>query len=251
MDRPLTSVCEHFGDPGCGPLLLTCEHASRRVPAPLRTTASDRAWLGTHWGWDIGARTVCLTLARATGSSGVMARFSRLVCDPNRPPGHVEFIRTEVEGTPISFNQYLDLAEVRRRERELHAPFHDAVHEALERRLGSDRDVLLLSVHSFTPIWNHRLRAMDAGVLFVDHEPVALRLADQLRRAGLTVAMNEPYSARHGLAYSVQRHGQRHEVVYLEIELNQALICTPARARRMGSLLAKTLAGLRVRGSRR
>jgi len=248
---PSHHAVEILGDGSPGPLLLTCEHASNRVPRPLRSTASDRAWLKTHWGLDIGARTVTREVARRTGSQAVMARFSRLVCDPNRPPDHVDFVRTEVEGAAISFNQYLDQAELLRRQLELHAPFHDAIDQALAQRLTHDRDVLLLSVHSFTPIWNHRLREMDFGLVYENHEAVAARLGDLLGERGFDCAHNQPYSARGGLAYSVDRHGQHHDVVHLEIEINQSLVCTPQRARRVGAMLAHTLEELRLRTPRR
>ena len=40
--------------------------------------------------------------------------------------------------------------------------------------------------------------------------------------------MNEPYSGLDGLIYSARRHGRRHGVRYLELEINNALL----RARR-------------------
>ena len=242
---------ESYGFQGGGPLLVTAEHASNRVPAPLRTTASDRFWLETHWGYDIGVRTTCRELVRLTGSQAVMARFSRLVCDPNRAPGTADFVRVEVEGTPLSFNRKVDETEVRRRVEAFHTPYHRAIDAALRARLGQDRDVLLLSVHSFTPVWNHRVRTMDLGILASRHEAVASRLARFTRAAGFETAINEPYSALDGLIYAAERHGETHGVVYLELELNQATVCTPQRARRTARMLAAALAGLRLRQTTR
>ena len=96
---------EIYGSSDSGPLVLTCEHASRRIPAPLRTTANDRKWLSTHWGWDIGARTVCREMIRQTGGVGVFARFSRLLADANRAPNHEHLVRCAVEGDVLSFNE--------------------------------------------------------------------------------------------------------------------------------------------------
>ena len=38
---------------GDAPLLLTCEHASARLPSPLDASIADAPWLAPHWG---GAR---------------------------------------------------------------------------------------------------------------------------------------------------------------------------------------------------
>lgn len=238
---------ETYGFPGRGPLVVTCEHASNRVPAPLRATESDRIWLSSHWGWDIGARTVARELVRISKSYGVMARFSRLVCDPNRHPSHVHFIRTRVEGTPLSFNRGLDDEEIARRIDTLHRPYHDAVDQALADRKTHQGDVLLLSVHTFTPVWNHRVRTMDVGVLYNPFDALARRLARLLRAEGFETALNQPYSAKDGLAYTAILHGELHNVVYLELEINQSLTCTPARARKVARRIGRALMQLKLR----
>lgn len=238
---------ELYGWRGQGPLILTCEHASNRVPRPLRSSASDQAWLGTHWGYDIGARTVVRELTRRTSSLSICARFSRLVCDPNRPPDHLDYVRRTVEGTELGFNKTLDEAELRRRTRTYHKPYHRAVDRAIEDRRMVPGELLLCSVHSFTPIWNQRIRPMDIGILFNECEAVSRRLATLLSAEGFETALNQPYSARDGLAYAVERHGRAHGVMNVELEINQALICTPARARKVARRIARALLALRLR----
>lgn len=243
---------ETFETPGPGKLFVTCEHASNRVPAPLRTNAVDRVWLNSHWGYDIGARTLSLELIRALGGNGVLARFSRLVVDANREPWHRDLIRVATEGHRLSFNEQLAPAEIERRVQRFHEPYHAAVDAGLRSRLESEEgDVLLLSVHTFTPVWNHRVRPMDVGVLFSDYEGLAVRLATELRADGLDTALNEPYSGRQGLIYAAERHGSGLNVVFLELEVNQSLTCTPGRARRVGRRIAAALNRLRLREHRR
>lgn len=248
----LTEACERYGTPQGGPFIITCEHASARVPAPLRTTESDRAWLNSHWGHDIGARTISRELVRLTGSRGVFSRFSRLVCDANRAPEQADFIRTDTEGYPLSFNRAVSPEERARRITTYFEPYHAAVDEEVQRRvLDSAGDVVLLSVHSFTPVWNHRVRPMDVGVLYADHAPVAERLVTELRREGLETASNKPYSGMEGLIYAAARHGQRHRIVYLELEINQSLCCTPARAIKIARRVAAAVGRLRIRSHAR
>jgi predicted N-formylglutamate amidohydrolase len=253
IQHGVTEAYETYGYLGHGPLVITCEHASNRVPSPLRTTDDDRAWLNTHWGWDIGARTVARELVRRSGSFAVLARFSRLVCDPNRPPEDKEFIRTQTEGWSLTFNRKLEEAEAARRQTRYFDPYHQAVDSAIRHRMErpDGGDTVLLSVHSFTPIWNGRIRPMDMGVLFRHYEPVARRFGEELRKEGFEVALNEPYSALDGLSYAVERHGTAHNLVYLELELNQSLVCTPSRARKVAAPLARAISRLQVRSKAR
>ena len=158
-----------FSDPG--PLILTCEHASKRIPAPLRTTETDREWLDTHWGWDIGARTVCREMIRQTRGVGVFARFSRLLADANRAPNHEHLIRCAVEGDVLSFNAGLTIEEVDRRLEKYHAPYHAAIDRVIGARMSQPGDAMLLAVHSFTPKLGDDDRKMDVGVLFDQRAP--------------------------------------------------------------------------------
>ena len=240
---------EVYGFSGAGPLLLICEHASNRVPAPLRTTATDREWLATHWGWDIGIRSVCREIIRQSGSIGIFARFSRLICDANRAPDHPHLVRCAVEGQVLSFNKRLTIEEVDRRLHKYHAAYHAAVDLAVAERMKHKGDVLLMAMHSFTPQLGEEKRWMDVGVLFDPFEPIARRLQTELDREGLKVALNEPYSAKDGLMYAATRHGSAHEAVYLELEVNQKLIDTPAGARKMGRTIHRALSRLQMRGS--
>ena len=237
-----TDAFERYGYQAAGPLVLSCEHASNRVPPPLRTTASDREALETHWGYDIGAREVTLGVAKHTRSDAVLARFSRLVCDPNRHHHRDDLILDAVEGEPLSFNQGLDEAEVARRIDAYHEPFHQALDRVLSARLTHPEPTLLLSVHSFTPVWERRLRTMDIGILFDRHEDVALRLRAALEAEGFFVELNAPYSAMGtGLMYSAERHGHGHGITHLELELNQALVCTPERQRRVAHRIGEAV----------
>ena len=235
-----------FSEPG--PLVIICEHASNRIPAPLRTTAEDREWLQTHWGWDIGARTVCREMIRQTQSIGVFTRFSRLLADANRAPQHPHLIRCAVEGRVLSFNGLLTIEEVDRRLEKYHAPYHAAVDRTVAHRLGQPDGFMLLSVHSFTPQLGDDVRTMDVGVLFDPYEAVANRFRDEIAKEGLNVALNEPYSGRHGLMYSAERHGKSHGVLHLELEIKQSLISSAGDARKMGSILVRALRRLKVRG---
>lgn len=240
--RERTDAFERYGYRSAGPLVLSCEHASSRVPSPLQTTASDREILETHWGYDIGAREVTLGLAKHTSSAAVLARFSRLICDPNRHHHRDDLILSEVEGEPLSFNRHIDEAEVARRIEAYHEPFHQAIHRVLAERVREPEPTLLLSVHSFTPLWERRLRTMDIGILFDRHEETALALRAALEAEGFFVELNAPYSAMGtGLMYSAERHGRGHQVTHLELELNQALICTPERQRRVSHRVGSAL----------
>lgn len=225
---------ERIGTLRSGGLAFTCEHASNRVPRPWRPRPSDRALLAMHWGYDIGAATVTRDLVRRSRGWGMLSRYSRLLCDPNRAPDDATLVlRHTDEGSP-TFNRVPDPeARVER----FHAPFHGALDEAM--RMAPPR--LLVSVHSFTPVFRGNARTMEAGVLFDQHDAIAARLVRTMNDAGLRTEPNAPYSGKDGLIYSANRHGTTHGVPYLEIELRQDLLASREGALRVAGRVWKAL----------
>lgn len=235
---------EIFGDIDVeGPFLFTCEHASNVLPPGFEETASDRKLLDDHWGWDIGARDLLLGLQEILGGQGISSNFSRLIVDPNRPPDADSLIVSRIDGQDISFNQNLDDAERERRKRTFFEPYHQAVDRTGRERAKRDRPFHLLSLHSFTPLYLGRERPMEVGVLFDDFDEDAWRLESALAEQGFESALNAPYSGRGpgALIYSANRHGRSLGVKYLELEVRQDLIETPAKAHAVAQRLARAL----------
>ena len=145
-----------------------------------------------------------------------------------------------IEGVPLSFNADLDESEVLRRVERYHEPYH----QACDRTLAACRpQTVLVSLHSFTPVWGQKVRTMDVGVLFDEAHSGddARTLESALRDEGFFTALNEPYSGANGLMYAADRHGQRHRVRHLELELNQSILCTPQRVERVAEKIASAL----------
>ena len=100
---------------------------------------------------------------------------------------------------------------------------------------------MLISLHSFTPLWNHKIRDMDVGVLFCEMSPLVTQFQEAWKAEGYFVAMNEPYSGHSGLMYSPHRHGTLHKIPYIELEFNQAILSSPERITAVAKDFARAL----------
>jgi predicted N-formylglutamate amidohydrolase len=206
------------------PLVLSCEHASERLPEGYALAEADRWLAGTHWMHDLGAEILVEALAKRLECPAVLSVFSRLVVDVNRPPDAPSLIRGEAEGRLIEMNQAVDERERAQRIARFHTPYHDA----LDRVVGASSAPLVLAIHTFTPVYDGVRRAVELGVLFDRDEGPATRLAEVLRGASFTaVELNEPYSGRQGLIYSADRHARAHGRIALELEVRQDLVVDP------------------------
>ena len=201
------------------PVLFTCEHASQALP-PGWTWPEEDAWIvDTHWAYDLGAAELSEELARALRAPALLAAFSRLLADPNRPEHSEELFRQKAEGRLVHLNRAIDEEERQRRLEGYYRRYHQAL-DALVARSSAE---LLFSVHTFTPVYEGQVREVELGVLFDREEAWAEKLAKVLTRAGFRVGLNEPYSGKEGLSYSVDRHAWTHSRRSLEIEVRQDL----------------------------
>lgn len=205
-------------------VVLTCEHASERTPPGYSWPEADARLAGTHWAYDLGAREITLELATAIGAPAVLARFSRLFVDPNRPLDAPTLFRAEAEGLPVAMNVALAAGERGRRIRELYEPFHAEV-EAMVRQTKDAK--LVFAIHTFTPLYEGAPREVELGVLFDREDDLAGELHRELLRSGRNVALNEPWSGKDGLIYSADGHAQRHGLKALELEVRQDLAVDP------------------------
>ena len=233
---------EVVGEPNdAGSFFFMCEHATHRLPEWDPNTA-ERALLQDHWGWDIGAADLTRDLIARLHSCGVLTRFSRLVCDPNRHPDEPSFVVEEIDGHRLSFNLGIDATERARRRAVYFDPYHDAVDQTLRARTAHEAALSLCSIHSFTPVYRGSARGVEVGVLYDVHDDHAEALAAAIAEQGFSTALNEAYSGKEGLIYAARLHGRAHDLTYVELEVRQDLIATLETAAEVGQRIAAALA---------
>ena len=197
----------------------------------------------THWAWDIGVEHLVRELVRLGSSQAILARFSRLLVDPNRSLDRPDLIVSSIEDHELSFNQNITDEEREHRLEKYYRPYHNAFDEMVRIRSEAPDPFVLISVHSFTPIWKRNLRTMDVGLLFNGYEDIVQRLDQAFQEQDFFTAQNEPYSGANGFMFSVYQKGQRYNVPHLELEFNQSLLCTPQR---VSSIARRTFAALQA-----
>ncbi|MEW6167739.1 MAG: N-formylglutamate amidohydrolase [Pseudomonadota bacterium] len=214
---------------GSSPWFLICDHAGTRIPRRLGTLGLEPAALGSHIAWDIGAAAVACGLGAALDATAILQPYSRLVIDCNRPPQSKEAIVGLSERTTIPGNQGIGPVESAAREREIFAPYHARISALLEERRQRRQPTLLISLHSFTPVYLGVARPWHVGVLYNRDARLARALAGALTQEGdLVVGDNQPYALGDDTDYSIPHHGEARGLVHVELELRQDLICDAA-----------------------
>lgn len=222
-----------------GRWLVTCDHAFNTVPpqvngADLGLPDED---MQRHIAFDIGAYGVARHLGELLDGPVIASNFSRLVIDPNRGEDDPTLLMKLYDGSIIPANRHAGSDERERRLNLCYRPYHRALAELVQRT-----NVVLLSIHSFTPQLRARPpRPWDVGVLYAHDSRLARPLLDLLHREkDLTIGDNEPYSG-HLPGDAVDRHALAHGHPNVLIELRNDLIDTPEGQRHWAERLAPIL----------
>jgi predicted N-formylglutamate amidohydrolase len=235
------------------PLLLVCDHASRRIPAALGTLGLDPVARRCHLAWDIGAGALTRRLARSMGVTSVLAEYSRLVVDCNRdlldPGAFLEF----GDGVVIPGNRKLNQAQKDVRAAEIYWPYHYAIDLEIKRLAQHEYPPALATIHSFTPVLDGVSRPWEIGVLWDADRDTAEILIDGFRAAGFLVGDNQPYSGKAPQDFTIDHHAEDAGLPHVGIEIRQDLIADAGGVSKLAGVLEPILrripAGRRYTGT--
>lgn len=225
--------------------ILVCEHASRFIPAALNGLGLDDAAARSHAAYDIGAMDLAIDLMGALDAPLVAGRVSRLVYDCNRPPHSPSAMPERVEQIAVPGNRNLSGQDRARRVQDIYDPFRSLLGATLD---AAPAPPLVITIHSFTPVWSGAPRAVELGLLHdADDAAARMLLALAQDRTDLRCALNEPYSAADGVTHTLREHAVPRGLPNVMIEVRNDLVDSPAGVVRVSGLLAPLLRDLIVR----
>ena len=227
---------------GASPFLFTCDHYGRLIPQALGDLGLGEDELTRHIAWDIGIAGVAERLARELDVHLIAQRYSRLVIDCNRPPSAVSSIPRLSEATTIPGNEAISREAAELRRRAIFDPYHARISEIIDGRLREGRRTILISLHSFTPVYAGVARPWHIGTLYHRDTVLPPLLLKALRAEGdLVVGDNEPYAVSEATDYTIPAHGEARGLVNTGIEIRQDLIGDQAGERQWAERLARIL----------
>lgn len=222
-----------------GDFLIVCEHASKEIPAEFGGLGLDRQARESHIAWDPGALGVARRMAQLLEAPLVAQRVSRLLYDCNRPPEAASAVPEVSEVYRIPGNTGLTpWARAERAER-FYEPFRATLAGLLDARLAEGRPPVMITVHTFTPVYEGVRRATGLGVLHdADRRFADAMLADVSDRAGLVVHRNRPYGPKDGVTHTLATQAMPRGLLNVMLEIRNDLVADAASQREMGSWLA-------------
>jgi predicted N-formylglutamate amidohydrolase len=234
---------------GRSPFVFTCDHAGNLLPRCLGNLGLSESELSSHIAWDLGIAGLGKKLAQRLDAFLITQNYSRLVIDVNRPLDSPESIVTRSERSFVPGNRALSSEQARARASAIFWPYHQRLSRELDRRLAAGQPSVLVTLHSFTPLFMDVPRPMHAGVLYGRDARLGKAMLAHLRNdASLVIGDNEPYAVSDEGDYTLLVHGEQRNLLHVELEIRQDLIEDEAQqhtwAARLASALTQTTSAL-------
>jgi predicted N-formylglutamate amidohydrolase len=224
-----------------GRIVLVCEHASNHIPARWGDLGLTDAQRRAHIAWDPGALGLSRGLARRLDAVLIHAPVSRLVYDCNRAPDMPGAMPARSEVHDIPGNATISAAERWERTEAVYLPWHNAVHGLIMQRVALGLAPVVITIHSFTPVYFGRPRSVEFGIIH-DADP---SLAHAIHRAAgqtrLDARLNEPYSALDDVTHSLRVLATPYGLPNAMLEVRNDLIADQQAEEAMAETLAPVL----------
>ena len=205
-------------------IIITCEHAGNYIPnGYLQYFENADHALQSHEGWDPGTWSIASFISKELDAPLFGCRFSRLLIEVNRSIGH-----------PQLFSRYT--SQMKNQEKQqLISEFYLPYRTQVENKIGeSQKPVLHISIHSFTPILDRVERDVDIGLLFDPERKLELAFCQDYRLAisavppPYRIQFNKPYlGIDDGFTTYLRTKFEDKDYAGIEIEINQKLISNP------------------------
>lgn len=140
-------------------LLISCEHGGNHIPAEYQWLFEDQEKIvASHRGWDIGALEAAKVIAKQLKAPLHYSETSRLLVELNRSLHHIDL-----------FSEFtLPLSEVEKQHllKKFYFPYRNQVRESIKNMISEGHEVVHISVHSFTQIFDGLIRNAQVGLLY-------------------------------------------------------------------------------------
>ena len=223
-------------------LLFTSDHNGSAIPTKLKNLGVPLNELRRHVAYDIGIDAVAHALSARFNATLIAANYSRLVIDCNRHPGSAGSIPSVSDNTVVPGNKNLSDDDIKSTEDEIFDAYHSSVGNRISIMRSENKNPILISLHSFTPVIGGQFRPWEIGILFKDDERLSAPLINKLReQKDLNIGDNKPYSGSEPAGYTVDHHVEPLSLPSVAVEFRQDLIEFESGAVRWANIFGDAL----------
>ncbi|MBN43979.1 MAG: N-formylglutamate amidohydrolase [Rhodobiaceae bacterium] len=217
-------------------LLIVADHASNYIPKKYDNLGLTKKDVFTHKVFDSGIKDLAINLSNKFNSHLVLGEYSRLLIDCNRDVNDPTLISVISDRTLILGNKKITNQERIYRINKMYRPYHDKINKKiLEKKIN-----VIISLHSFNPIFKGRKRFLKYGILSNEDRRLSNLIINELKKKKNFVGDNEPYRGSL-IGDTLYKHALKKGIYHSLIEIRNDLLSNVKKIDQVSNLMYRVI----------
>ena len=222
--------------PSSAKLLIVADHASNYIPKKYNNLGLSKKEIMTHKAYDPGIQDLAIKLSKKFDSHLVLGNYSRLLIDCNRDINDPTLISVISDRKLIFGNKNITKHERNYRINKMYKPYH----EKIEKKILENKINVIISLHSFNPIFKGKKRNLKYGILSNQDRRLSDLIIDDLKKKKNIVGDNEPYKGSL-IGDTLYKHALKKGIHHSLIEIRNDLLSNFKKIDHVSNLMYRVI----------
>ena len=217
-------------------LLIIADHASNYIPKKYNNLGLEKKDVFTHKAYDPGIKELAINLSNKLNSQLVLGQYSRLLIDCNRDEDDPTLISAISDRKLILGNKKITKQEKNYRINKMYRPYH----EKIKKKILENKINMIISLHSFNPIFKGKKRFLKYGILSNQDRRLSDLILNELKKGKNIVGDNEPYKGSL-IGDTLYKHALKRGIHHSLIEIRNDLLSNVKKIDQVSNLMYRVI----------
>ena len=217
-------------------LLIVADHASNYIPKKYNNLGLGKRDVFTHKAYDPGVKELAINLSNKLNSQLVLGQYSRLLIDCNRDEDDPTLISAISDRKLILGNKKITKQEKNYRINKMYRPYH----EKIKKKILENKINMIISLHSFNPIFKGKKRFLKYGILSNQDRRLSDLILHELKKGKKIVGDNEPYKGSL-IGDTLHKHALKRGIHHSLIEIRNDLLSNVKKIDQVSNLMYRVI----------
>ena len=217
-------------------LLIVADHASNYIPKKYNNLGLEQKDVVTHKAYDPGVKELAINLSNKLNSQLVLGEYSRLLIDCNRDEDDPTLISAISDRKLIMGNKKITKQEKNYRINKMYRPYH----EKIKKKIIENKINMIISLHSFNPIFKGKKRFLKYGILSNQDRRLSDLILKELRKGNNIIGDNEPYKGSL-IGDTLYKHALKRGIHHTLIEIRNDLLSNVKKIDQVSNLMYRVI----------
>ena len=190
----------------------------------------------THKAYDPGVKELAINLSNKLNSQLVLGQHSRLLIDCNRDVDDPTLISVISDHKLILGNKKITKQEKNYRINKMYIPYH----EKIKKKILENKINMIISLHSFNPIFKGKKRFLKYGILSNQDRRLSDLILNELKKGKNIVGDNEPYKGSL-IGDTLYKHALKRGIYHSLIEIRNDLLSNVKKIDQVSNLMYRVI----------